>query len=93
MARKNLNVRLILIIGVLVYTIVACLIILLNQEINVDAKVTFTGIFKNVCNPEDLDGDFSFKDMVKYLVEEEGIYGCVDELHLIKIEQIGDENG
>ena len=57
-----------------------------------DAKLTFTGIFKNVCNPEDL-GDWTFEEMVRFLVEEEGIWGCIDDCILIKVEQIGDENG
>lgn len=54
-----------------------------------DAFVTVKFRFDNVCNEEDLEGT-TFKDMVEYLIREEGICGVVDidNYEIINVEEI-----
>lgn len=53
-----------------------------------DAFVTVKFRFNDVCNEEDLT-DITFSDMVKYLIQEEGICGVIDteNYEIINVEQ------
>ena len=45
-----------------------------------DAEVTIKFQFNSVCSKRDLeDTGMSFEEMVKYLLEEEGILGCCED--------------
>jgi len=54
-----------------------------------DAFVTVKFRFDSICNPEDLDGT-TLKDMVEYLIREEGICGVIDteNYEIINVEEI-----
>ncbi len=43
-----------------------------------DAIITVRFTLSNVCDRKDL-GDQTFEDMVRWLIQEEGIFGIVDE--------------
>lgn len=54
-----------------------------------DAIVTIKFRFNDVCNKEDL-GTKTFRDIVEYLIREEGICGVIDSEHyeIIKVEEV-----
>ena len=60
------------------------------------AKVTVEFIISEVCSKKDLkDTKMSFNQMVKYLIQEEGLYSIADvdtEPKIIKIQQIKEKN-
>ena len=54
-----------------------------------DAYVTVRFLCTNLCNQEDLDnGNKTFEEMVRWLVQEESIIGISDSEEVIKIEQV-----
>jgi len=57
-----------------------------------DAMVTVKFRFNNVCDKSDLEG-ITFKDMVEYLIKEEGICGVIDldKYEIIDVEEIKKE--
>lgn len=51
-----------------------------------NAIVTVKFVLKNICDKKDLE-DTSFEEMVKFLIDEEGLFNlCDDEYEIIKIE-------
>ena len=58
-----------------------------NNDVTFDAEVTITFVINNVCFDSDLDEYTSFEDIVKELIEDEGL-SIADEFIIEKIRKI-----